>query len=553
MFMYKFRLYDIFLLFINLISSYVCSSFNLFVWLMSQDGIFSAIDFIKNNSNDELSESQVITKNTNLYMTGTFERSIFYACLHILYYFTTIFVLNTDVVFMKYIIGLVTVPYIFNHIIYPNVRDYFTKLTNEKNEVLKNICFEQIANIIIKLEKTYLESDISIQKSEIICALENIDNIREESGTLIRNFLITSLLIYLRKNSKLYYKIAKYIYVYGYKEFIQDMTIDKAKYLFKDVIENKKYDQIAKPMFIQSVIYLYYSKEDTGTFKNIIKKFNYRIMVMFSLWTFGSFFTGYVIPLVIITMSLAITFTRKLPMTENILMPVLDSCDLSSSKKLNFVKEKITKLSQNKYFDDRTFISMLITIIFSFLTINPFILSFLNQFSGILLLNNTTYNFAKIIYIKFNKNVSTIFSTLVSNRIISLKYISVAITFIFSVNISSYFSFLIPIGTNFIVIDSASYKYLYILLYIGMMNNKNNPLKIIIFAYILSLVDKIIGKIIVNVENIIKQKKTDVPPKTDYIHPTSNMAKKRKNIKVKLQNYQARQPDDQMIESIILF
>lgn len=85
------------------------------------------------------------------------------------------------------------------------------------------------------------------------------------------------------------------------------------------------------------------------------------------------------------------------------------------------------------------------------------------------------------------------------------------------------------------------------------MNNKNNPLKIIIFAYILSLVDKIIGKIIVNVENIIKQKKTDVPPKTDYIHPTSNMAKKRKNIKVKLQNYQARQPDDQMIESIILF
>ena len=543
------NIYDILLFFLNILVSYICSGLSLMVGLLSIDSIYSAIDFIKNNSDPGLTESQVLVTNNNLYKIPTIERSAYYLSCQLTYSFVTIFIFNSDVTLIKYAIGLTLLPCIFNKIIYTTFFKYFDKLTSEKNELIKKTCFEQIANTIIHIEKTYIESDpngIVVQKSEILNALENLDNIKSEVGTLIKNILITFLMIYLRKSSKIYYKIAKYIYVYGFKEFIQDITVDKAKELFRDVIQNKKYDQLTKPMFIQSVIYLYWDKKDTGELRKLIQKFKYRIVVMFTIWTLGSFFSGYLTAVVVMVMSLVLTFTRKLPMSENMLVPMLSNFNMDSSRVLKFMKDKIIKLTDLKYFDDRTIVAMSVTIISAIFTSSPFLLSFINQFSGIILLNNITFNFIKILHRKTHKRVQMMCNTIKLNRMLSLKYVLIVLIYLFFTKISTFSAFLLPIVINFISPNSKAFKYLYVLLYIGMMNSRENYIKILFFGYIMSLFDAIVSS---NVK-ITRQRKLGISSRnqlttspgynenyidsvndgseTDYTHPTKKMAAQRR-------------------------
>lgn len=519
------KLYDIILLFINFLVMYICSGLNLFVGLISIDSIYSAIDFIKNNSNPDLTESQVLVTNYNLYKVATIERSVYYITCQILYSFVTIFIFNSDVILIRYAIGLTLLPYIFNEYIYYKLSKYFEKITYEKNELIRKFCFEQIANTVVHLEKTYLENEVIIEKTEIVGALENIENLKSEMGTFIKNVLITLLMIYLRNNSNLYYKIAKYIYKFGYNEMIQRTGIDEAQEIFRDVVRNKKYDQLTKPMFIQSVMYLYWAKEDVGSMKKLLNKFKYRMVVMLTLWTLGSFFSGYVSVIVIFLMSFIIALTRKLPMSENILVPILSNFNMDSSKVLKFVKDKIIKITELKYVDDRTIVAMVATIIAGLFGCGPFLLSFVNQFAGILLLNNITFNLIKIIHKKSNKRVKNIYHTVKYSKFTSLKYVLLVISYIIFTKISNFSAFLIPIIINFISTDSKIFRYIYLLLYVGMMNNRENYIKLLIFGYAMSLVDSIFNT---NVPIVTRKDNYDEKYlETDYVHPTKKMARKK--------------------------
>jgi hypothetical protein len=322
--------------------------------------------------------------------------------------------------------------------------------------------------------------------------------------------------------------------------------VDKAKELFRDVIQNKKYDQLTKPMFIQSVIYLYWDKKDTGELRKLIQKFKYRIVVMFTIWTLGSFFSGYLTAVVVMVMSLVLTFTRKLPMSENMLVPMLSNFNMDSSRVLKFMKDKIIKLTDLKYFDDRTIVAMSVTIISAIFTSSPFLLSFINQFSGIILLNNITFNFIKILHRKTHKRVQMMCNTIKLNRMLSLKYVLIVLIYLFFTKISTFSAFLLPIVINFISPNSKAFKYLYVLLYIGMMNSRENYIKILFFGYIMSLFDAIVSS---NVK-ITRQRKLGISSRnqlttspgynenyidsvndgseTDYTHPTKKMAAQRR-------------------------
>jgi hypothetical protein len=330
---------------------------------------------------------------------------------------------------------------------------------------------------------------------------------------------------------------------------IQRTGIDEAKEIFRDVVRNKKYDQLTKPMFIQSVMYLYWEKEDEGAMKKLLNKFKYRVVVMLTLWTIGSFFSGYMSMVVIFIMSFIITLTRKLPMSENILIPILSNFNMDSSKVLKFVKEKIVKITELKYADDRTIVAMIATILAGLFGCGSFLLSFVNQFSGILLLNNVTFNLIKIIHKKSNKRAKNIYHTIKYSKFTSLKYVLLVISYIIFTKISIFSAFLIPIIINFISTDSKIFKYIYLLLYVGMMNNRENYIKLLIFGYIMSLVDSIFNTNIplVTKKKIVIDEKDDLlinanydenyldsdegKIETDYVHPTKKMARKKKQRK----------------------
>ena len=472
--------YDIFSFIINIIIMYLCKNFVLCLGLISIDSAYAAIDFIKGNIDKTLSDSQVLATNDKLYQIGTFERYVFYILINIIYSFSSYVVLNSDMFICKYLIGLLLIPKFFNVYMCYYYADVFTRINTEKNELLTKICFEQIANIVIYLEKMYIGGKKTIGKPEIINALRNIDAVKNDAYMFVKNVIITSVLIYLRKNSTVYYKIIKHAYSYGYGMHIQEMTIEKARLLFDNVIVNKQYDELQNPMVIQAMIYLYYNKENNGEFEMYIKKFKYRLVTMLSLWTIASFFTGYICVIIVNIVSISLMFFRKYPLRKKIFLTYYSEI----FKNKTGIDLNTYKLFVN--FDDRAVISIVLTFIFGYFTDSSMLLSFVNQFSGLLLFNYTVYNSIKIIYT--NSKIGMLLSNIHYNKHNIINYLIVSCVCGIYWGIFNEVLYYSVIVLPFLV-NSIYAKYMYGIFYLGILNNSSNIINLLLIGYILSLVD----------------------------------------------------------------
>lgn len=496
--------YTIFLILVNIFVMHICSKFNLLIGLLSIDSSYSAVEFVRNNIDKDLTESQILTTNEKLYKIGIIERYVYYIGLWALYLFFSIFVLNNNAIIIKYLAGLTLVPIFFNTIVYQNLKKIFIRIHKEKSDLLRKICFEQIANVIVHLERITIGGDIIIVKSEIIQALNNIETIKNDAVTFVKNVLITSLLIYLRKNSRLYYKIVKYVYHYGFGEYIQDMNIEQATKLFEDVIKNKKYDNLSKPMFIQATVYLYCNREDTGEFRKYIKKFRFRILTMFSLWTIGSFCSSLLVLPIILSVSIGIIFSRKRELHKNIIiMYVLDKFKINfeNNNKIKFIIE---------YIDDRTMTSLILTLLTCIFTRNPLILSVVNQFSGVMILNIGTFNLVRIIYINTNDKISKLLKNMHHDIKNIIKYVSISIMYVIYSELTHKIVYFIPL--IFFVKNSNNIKILYPFFCMGLINNYGSIIKPIILGYILGVIDNFL---ILTINSV--NKKDSKFTKTKYV------------------------------------
>ncbi len=502
------KIYYIILTILNIIIMYLCSNINLFISLITIDSIYNAVDFIKNISDKKLTDSQVVNTSNNLYKIGTIDRYIYYSGTYVIHIFISNLVCNCELIIVRYMIGLTLLPFIFNNIIYKKLNKIFVAIINERTEIIKKIYCTQTANMIIYLKKIYFGNNVLLDKQEIINALYNLDNIKSEIWLFIRTFIIVYVLMYLRKYFRMYYKIAKYIYMYGYGEYVKDITLENAKILFENIINNKKYDQITKPMFIQSMIYLYNEREDNGEFTKFIKQIKYKTCMMFALWTLSSFVPishyKYMRTMTILIMSLGIIFIRKSVSGKNIILSYIFTKSINIFNKNTIISKNVL----SNYIDDRTIISMLMTAIIGKYTHNAFILSFVNQFSGLLLFNILIFNIFRVIYINTYTRIINLVKDMHYNYLNIIKYLSIVITyyvFMYS-NYSHYTIFMLPTIINFIP-RSKMFKYLYPLLFIGIIND-NHYIKLFLLAYILAIVDNIIikrfGHIIVNKYSILK-------------------------------------------------
>lgn len=518
-----YKYFDIYSVAISFVTMYLCNNFMLFIGLISIDSAYAAMDFIKSNTDKTLTDSQVLETNGKIYDIGTMERYIFYMLISTVYGGISYLVLDYDMIICKHLIGLLIVPKFFNAQMTYYCSDIFSKITVEKNELVTKICFEQIANAIIYLEKVYIGRRKAIDKLEIINALYNIDAVKTDAYLFVKNVIITSVLIYLRKNSKVYYKIAKHAYSYGYGMYIQEMTLDKAKLLFDNIIVNKQYGELQNPMVIQAIIYLYYDKEETDEFNFYIKKLKYRIVTMLSLWTIASFFSGFLCCIVINILSMVLMIFRKYPLRKKIILSYL----------IEITKDKTTiDLNAYKLFaniDDRAVISIITTTIIGYFTDSAMILSIINQFSGILLFNYTIYNLLKIIYINgkigsFLKNTHCDKQSIINYFVVSL---ACAIYWKIYGKILYYCVLILPFLTN-----SSYAKYIFGIHYVGIINNSHNMLILIILGYILSLINnytKVTN--IITIQTTIAKQQLNKETQTNKLHVCTKEIQTSKKIK----------------------
>lgn len=480
------KLYYLLLVMMNIFIMYLCANINLFTALITIDGASTMIDFVKNHSDKKLSDSQVIKINGNMYKAGTIERYTYYMGTSMIYLFLTNLVFNCDLIIMRYIIGITLLPTIFNNIICGCLDPLFDKIIKERNDLIKKIFCTQTANIIMQLKKMYFGNSTVIDKQEIILALENLENIKTELLTFGKKFVLVAVLIYLRNSYMIPYKFIKWILVkFVYGENIRQMTYEEAKELFERVINNKQYDQITKPMFIQSMIYLFNIRGETGGFKKYLKKFTYKITAMFALLATGSlspilFGDESYTMIIILSLSTVLIFTRKIPLGKNIVLSYL----FKNKNNNNILK----------YLDDRTIISTILTALIGIHSNNAFLLSFVNQFSGILLFNILMFNLIKVIYVNTYSKITSFISDMHSNNLTIIKYMSIVIMYKVG-KLTQWHDdipYILPIIIHFMS-KSKMFKYLYPLLYIGLVNN-DNYIKLVALSYILSTTDNLIIK-----------------------------------------------------------
>lgn len=501
------NIYNVILACIGLGFTYVFPTAGIFLSMLSIDSIYSAVDFVKHSINQELSESMVLETNGNMYKVGIIERYIYYFSAAVVNSFLSAFVFNHYFCFAKHLLIMTMVPVIFNNYTHKLCEPIFDKIISEKNDLIKKVYIEQTANIIVQLEKIYISETTMLEKKEIMIALEDLTKIKAELPSFFKNSLVTLLLIYLRKNSRPYYKTAKWLYVYMAGDYIKDMTGDDAKKLFKDVIQNKKYDQLTKPMFIQALIYLYYEKENTGEFYTFIKKLRFKLVTFCALWTFGSFFSGYMSVLVILLFSFGLVLTRKYPLAKNVLLPKL----------INIESYRIFD-----YIDDRIIVSTILTVIIGIFTKNIMLLSLINQFSGLILINHLSFNFARIVYNNTYYKLIGFFTDMNHDVQIIAKYLLIILSYILFFNITPHVTYFLPIIINFVGISSRFFKYLYPILFIGLVNNNGNYLKLLFLGYVLSAVDNIST---LKIKNPMQQIVSNKLINDDYFSNTSVPAK----------------------------
>jgi len=452
------KLYYVFLFMINFLTSYIYYDENLIFILISLDNIYVAIDFFSYFYNSKINEKTIINNNNSLYNQSTVERYFYYFFINIIYFIITFIIFNKDIMILKQILLLSTIPMIFNNIISVYLNNMFVKIKNEKSLLINTIYYEQLSYLINKILIIYLDKNIN--KDETIILLSKIQN---NKLIFLKNIIIVIILKSLKKYSETTYKFIKTIYEYYYDEDIKNITQDESYILLKIMIETKKYENIIRPLYIQALYNLLTNDSSINNSYNYLNKLHFKFLTSLMLWSIGSIFSIYILLLSIIIIS--------------------------------YVKNKSINVIQ-----------LSVLLLLSYIINNILIISFISQFIEIL--------FSPIIY----KNIILVKNWFVNNIIVFndytvyYKYIYIISNYILLTNDVKYTNIILCLlifnilsGKNIlnIIFENIYYfNYLYLILYITIMNN-DEYYKIILIGFILGFIENYIYYNNKNKQNII--------------------------------------------------
>ena len=322
----KFIIYDILFFVLSIGITYALNNLSIFFILMCVDGMNYVLDFFINSTRADLTRSEILTIHNKLYEISGIERMMYYMLCNITYIYLSYFTFNSEITWVKYILSLTIIPIIFNTIIMYEFEHFFTIVKEKRQNLLKEIFIDQVSNIIIKLEELHINGKNVTNKYVLSTIINNIEDFKSNVSKFIKNILLTFLLIYLRKYYNKYYVLVKYYYKTQGEE-INDITLEEARNIFTDVIRNQEFDKLNKPIVVQSIIYLYYYNDNgTSIIKDLTKKIKWKFATMLCLWTIGSYFNNFYLPLVLMLFSSVLTIIRK---------------DMKNTKIVDLIEKKI--------------------------------------------------------------------------------------------------------------------------------------------------------------------------------------------------------------------
>ena len=90
---------------------------NIMLLFMTLDAVSLALDFVINNFNQNLTDSQIIQHNSKIYNIKSFERYVYYIIVSISYTIMQYLVFNENIYLIRQMVALTMLPIIFNDFI----------------------------------------------------------------------------------------------------------------------------------------------------------------------------------------------------------------------------------------------------------------------------------------------------------------------------------------------------------------------------------------------------------------------------------------------------
>jgi hypothetical protein len=282
---------------IIILSNYILLDYNFFLKITSIDSLFSAIHFIKIFISRNLTDSQIISKSNALYLASLLDRYIYYIILYCICKLIGNFIWLNDNYYLYSICTFSVIPNIINYI---STTQFFQKMREKKEYLIKMIISKIFVSIIKFYSKIYLQKEVIIKNKEIFCLLNDYKETIKYFHEVLKNLLIILILSYVKDYSpKLYYNIIKHVYNYKMGDVLVSFNNKNSKQYLLDIIENKKWSELNKPMTYKAVIHIYqYNNDKSDMFKRFITEFNFSLIKMFTVWTIASLLDKfYVIPI----------------------------------------------------------------------------------------------------------------------------------------------------------------------------------------------------------------------------------------------------------------
>lgn len=274
---------------------YIIYGLPLTLILISLDGLFSALYFMKLYLKGD--NKRQIVDNSTLYSIHTLNRYAWYVVCGYVYQTLITAAWIDPYNLMMYAFLLVNVPYVMNRYIKNRFEPFFNLLDRKKNEFAKNMIVKQLTKIINNVSHMFIdiEGDV-VERENIEYVLNHSDRSLTNAITVAKNTALVFASDKLGKYSPLYQRMFKTVFNYRYpSKKISRMTDERVREIIRKVHTDENWDALLEPSFIQALIHIYYKSEldpDNNILLLIAKKFQYSLLKFFSVWTLVSY-TGY--------------------------------------------------------------------------------------------------------------------------------------------------------------------------------------------------------------------------------------------------------------------
>jgi hypothetical protein len=440
--------------------------------------------------NKDLTENQIISSVSDIYIIDTITRYEYYFILNLIYYLTNI-ILFFKQIYLYYILYILLLPPTINYIYSKteNGKIFFNFIIIKRNIFFKKFFSKQISKFIENNSFITGSPSLVLSYNKIMPLWDHIDNVSEVIISMIKNILIITIINHLKINmGNISYNFIKKLYNYKSGEDISTkLNLEEAQKNIRLMIINNDWNSITSAKITNSlkIIYINYDTQNIS----ILKKLEFRLIIFFSYWSIGNFISLYFIPLI----HIIIEIYRYKSLVPNYKVP-------------NYKVPNYNKVAN-------FLLSLLITITHN----NSILTGFITAFGYPILINNITISFVNNLFKKKYILIDIHFIN-IPKLFYMLKYTGWILINNYISSDSFYRKYLKMydnttlnninnIGSLIIVnmIDKTIHKILFLILYISNILNNNNLLNLFINLYLLFILSNLyeIIKSKMNSNNII--------------------------------------------------